>query len=87
MPEPGAISALITTCQRVVDPLPAAEVAAARQRASAAMAAVVATGPSANHKFRVAAAELTALVADLDSLTADLAAAAEHVRAFQGLLG
>lgn len=87
MPEPGAIAALASTCLRVVDTLPAAEVAEARDRARAALAELAEIGASRDADLLAATGGLTALLADLSVAAADLAAAADRVRAFRGRLG
>ena len=86
MSEPGAITALAATCHQVTETLPTGEVASARQRAGKALAALAAAGTSTNPRFQAATGELAALIADLDTVTASLAAATEHVRAFRGRL-
>jgi len=86
VPEPGALVALAATCHRLTETLPTGEVASAKQRAGSALATLTAAGTSTNPRFQAATGELAALIADLDTVTASLAAATEHVRAFRGRL-
>jgi hypothetical protein len=85
--QPGAITALAATCHRVAETLPTAEVGAARQRTTTALAQLAAAGTTRNPHFLQAASGLTVILADLTTVADDLAAVATHVRAFQGQLG
>ena len=86
MSKSGAITALAATCHRVAETLPTGEVVLAKQRASSALTTLIAAGTSANPRFQAATGELAALIADLDTVTASLAAATEHVWVFRGRL-
>ena len=86
MPEPGALAALAATCHRVTETLPTGEVASAKQCAGNALTTLTAAGTSTNPRFQAAIGELAALIVDLDTVTASLAAATEHIRVFRGRL-
>ena len=87
MSEPGAIAALVATCDRVAESLPRALVASACQRAGNAATRVASVGPSQNARYMESCGEAAGLVTDLTAVMAGLGAAAEHIRAFRARLG
>jgi len=82
MTEAGALDRLRASCTRIIEGIPLAGLAEARQQITVALANLHAAGSSRHTPYRDAITGLEAILVDLDAARTDLAAATDHARAF-----
>lgn len=83
----GTFDQLRATCTGVIDGLPTSQVAEARRRAETALAELHAVADTSdNPHHRRAVESLETILADLDTIDADLLAARDHATVYRTLL-